>query len=112
MNTVNASTGFAPFQLLQGRRPRILPLLLNSDVSPLRAAFPAEADVARNVLAQVDVDVMEAQDNLLLAKLNQARAADPHWSAEPAFKEGERVLLSTLNRRCEYMQRGDHRVAK
>lgn len=55
---------------------------------------------------------MEAQDNLLLAKLNQALAANQSRGAEITYSIGDRVLLSTLHRRRDYMQRGDHRVAK
>ena len=55
---------------------------------------------------------MEAQDNLLLAKTDQAHHANKHRGAEIIYKVGDKVLLSTFHRWREYMQRGDHRVAK
>lgn len=55
---------------------------------------------------------MEARDNLLLAKTQQARHANAHRGNEIPYKVGDQVLLSPFHRRCSYMQRSDHRVAK
>lgn len=112
MNTVNASTGFAPFQLRMGRRPRVIPPLLNATVDDVRREFPDEATLVADIIRRIDTDVLEAQDNLAIAKLAQARFANASRGEDQVFKEGEEVLLSTLNRRREYTQRGDNRVAK
>ena len=64
MNTVNASTGFSGFQLKTGRSPRvILPLIpLDIDATP-------EQTTAHEIITQVALDVKEAQDNHLAAKI-------------------------------------------
>ncbi|OSD00346.1 hypothetical protein PYCCODRAFT_1342559, partial [Trametes coccinea BRFM310] len=110
MNTVNASTGFSPFQLHIGRNPRMLPPIsraLHENV----ATEPA-GDIADRLISRIDTDVLEARDNLFLAKVAQAQAANRSRSPEHPFSVGDRVLLSTFHRRRDYMQRGDHRVAK
>lgn len=112
MNTVNASTGFAPFQLLQGRRPRLVPPLFDAAVKTVAKEFPKEAALARDVIHRIDKDMLEAQDDLTLAKLEQALHADEHRTADPPLAVGDEVLLSTMHRRREYLQRGDKRVAK
>ncbi|PSR79777.1 hypothetical protein PHLCEN_2v6895 [Hermanssonia centrifuga] len=106
MNTINASTGFTPFQLHCGRQPRIIPPLHTPERSD------ADSSDAAKVIAQLETDVMEAQDNLLLAKSNQAYHADKSRSAEKVYTAGDKVMLSTFHRRRDFMQRGDHRVAK
>ncbi|KAI0748998.1 hypothetical protein BC629DRAFT_1297809 [Irpex lacteus] len=103
MNTVNASTGFAPFQLLQGRRPCLVPPLFNEAVADVRRDLPREADLAKEVLHRINGDILEAQDNLLLAKLEQARHADAHRAHDPPLQVGDEVMLSTLHRRREYL---------
>lgn len=112
MNTVNASTGFAPFQLHLGRRPRVLPPLWNTLTSAAVEKFGDDATRAATLLKQMETDTMEASDNLVLAKLKQAEQANKNRGEERAYSVGDKVLLSTLHRRRDYMQRGDHRVAK
>ena len=112
LNTVNASTGFTPFQLLTGANPRIIPPLFHDDVSAAKAELGDAATAAGDIISRVETDVMEAQDNLLLAKSHQAFAANSRRSDEIIYRVGDRVLLSTFHRRREYMQRGDTRVAK
>ncbi len=90
MNTVNALTGFTPFQLLFGRQPRVIPPL-----TPVDTDTPAETFDAEKFLKRLDADVMEAQDNLLLAKTNQAYHADKSRGAEHIYNVGDKVLLST-----------------
>ena len=111
MSAVNASTGVSRFQLHLGRQPRILPPILDSDVSTHTDASD-DAAIAAELLRRIDTDVLEAQDNLLAAKLAQMTAANRGRCNDPDFKVGELVLLSTFHRRQAYMRRGDNRVAK
>lgn len=109
MNSVNASTGFSPFQLRMGRSPRILPPL---ELPPRDAPDFNASLLGHQLLRQIELDCNEARDNLILAKVSQAIQADHHRAPDPQFKEGEFVMLNTLNRRRDYAQAGDGRVAK
>lgn len=112
MNSVNASTGFSGFQLLHGRRPRVIPPLMEQTVQDLATTDADVAHLAERVICQIDVDTMEAQDNLTLAKTTQAYYANRARGEEIVYNVGDDVLLSTLHRRRDYMQRGDNQVAK
>ncbi|THG97431.1 hypothetical protein EW026_g4575 [Hermanssonia centrifuga] len=108
MNTINASTGFTPFQLHCGRQPRVIPPLFTA-----AGTRPGtDADHTAALLKRLDADVMEAQDNLLLAKSNQAYHADKHRGKEHVYHVGDKAMLSTFHCRRDFMQHGDHRVAK
>ncbi|PSR82057.1 hypothetical protein PHLCEN_2v6127 [Hermanssonia centrifuga] len=87
MSTVNASTGFTPFQLLFGRHPRVIPPLVTVETDT-----PAESFDAAHFLKRLDADVMEAQDNLLLAKTNQAYHADKSRNSEHVYQVGDKVF--------------------
>ena len=106
MNTVNASTGFSPFQLHIGRSPRIIPPLISS------TELAEEESDAHSFLSRLQDDVHEAQDRLLAAKVSQAAAANRHRKSDPRFQVGDLVMLSTKNRRRDYLSGGDKRVAK
>jgi hypothetical protein len=71
MNTVNASPSFSGFQLRMGHSPRIIPL-----VTPPPRDAPDEEKLACKIIDQLALDVAEAQDNLLTAKINQAEQAN------------------------------------
>lgn len=108
MNTINGSTGFSPFQLHLGRSPRMLPSLLPT--TPVLQE--PEHQRAHALLSQLTHDVMEAQDNLLLAKAAQATSVNKTRAPTIALQTGDRVMLATKHRRREYIQKGDKRVAK
>lgn len=55
---------------------------------------------------------MEAQDNLLRAKISQAAQANKDRSLNFPFKIGQRVRLSTKHQRHEYKAKGEKQVAK
>jgi hypothetical protein len=107
MNTVNASTGFSGFQLKTGRSPRLIPPIV-----PLPADASAEQITAHEIITRVELDVKEAQDNLLAAKIRQAYHANEHRAADDKYKIGDQVMLSTENRRRSYKRKGKKRVAK
>lgn len=104
MNTVNASTGFSPFQLHLGRSPKVILSLTTTATTLVTREFGDAASTARNVLRQLDADTLEAQDNLRLAKMQQALQANKHCSAETPYAVDDLVLLSTFHRRRDYMQ--------
>ena len=106
MNTVNASTGFSPFQLRMGRSPRLIPPLVCDRANDL------EDTRASEVIERLASDTMEAKDNLLRAKTDQAISANLHRADDFPFQVGGKVMLSTLHRRHEYKSKGQHRVAK
>ena len=112
MNSEHASMGSVPFQLCLGLCPRIIPLLVNSSADTICSQFGPDSDNAQALLLQIETDTIEAQDNLLLAKTQQALAANAHCRPELAYKVGDHVLLSTFHRHRNYMQHGDHRVTK
>lgn len=116
MNTVNKSTGFTPFQLRFGRSPRILPPFLTAnDHQPGSTTSPntdPSDDAAWQVANRVHFDFLEAQDNLLRAKISQAAQANKTRSLTFPFQVGQRVRLSTENRRREFKTTGERRVAK
>jgi hypothetical protein len=105
MNTVNASTGFSPFQLRLGRSPRIVPALTAppSDAAELKAV---------DLIRLHEVLLFEAQDNLLAAKVDQAFYANRSRGEEVVYSVGDRVLLSTRNRRKELKVGDPSRVTK
>ena len=106
MNTLNASTSFTPFQLHFGRFSRMIPPL-----SRLKDGFKAEV-TADQVIQAIVTYIFEVQDNLLLAKSQQAMYANTSHDLEIAYKVRDCVLLLTFHCQREYMQQGDHRVAK
>jgi hypothetical protein len=93
MNTINKSTGFAPFQLHTGRPPRLIPLIT-----------PATREAAGidtvKLMEPVNLDVAEAKDNLMLAKGFQADQANRRCGPQDIrYTVDDVVMLSASNRR-------------
>ncbi|EDR02067.1 reverse transcriptase-RNase H-integrase [Laccaria bicolor S238N-H82] len=107
MNTVNKSTGFSPFQLRMGRSPRIIPPLV-----PAKSNATVTDIDTWHVIRKLETDVLEAQDNLLKAKISQSTQSNKHRTLKFPFEIGSRVRLSTLHRRNNYKAKGEKRVAK
>ncbi|GAW05905.1 reverse transcriptase-RNase H-integrase [Lentinula edodes] len=108
MNTVNSSIGMSGFQLRSGFSPRLIPPLV-PDLPPRSSEHEFDAHA---FLTNIQVDVLEAQDCLLSAKLDQARAHNRHRRADPVFQLHDRVLLKTKHRKNEYKRKGEKRAAK
>lgn len=94
MNTTNASTGFSLFQLRLGCSPRIIPLL-----SPSPTTTDTDAD---SIIKKIEGYCAEAKDSLLAAKISQSIHTNSSRLQETPFCVGEKVYLSTSNRRREY----------
>jgi hypothetical protein len=109
MNSVNASTGFSPFQLCLGRSPRVIPSIVPEC---LEAITSPEGVQANEILSQIALDVEEAKDNMLQANVFQAHYANQHRGLEPSFTVGDKVMLSMLHRHNEYKKKGEKCVAK
>ncbi|KAG2110912.1 uncharacterized protein F5147DRAFT_526495, partial [Suillus discolor] len=108
MSTINASTGFAPFQLQLGRLPRMLPPL----VPGAATLQDPEEKRARSLLSKLNFDLMEAHDTMIASKAAQANAVNKKRASHLILQEGDRVMLATKHRRREYIQKGDKHVAK
>ena len=107
MNTVNKSTGYTPFQLRLGKSPRVLPPLIPGPPNPSAVHIRA-----REVIERLQTDVADAKDNLMVAKISQSYHANKTRRDDPKYAIGDLVILSTLNRRREYKNSEDKRVAK
>ena len=110
MNMINGSTGFSPFQLRMGHSPWIIPPLTESVT--VEALSDPDATAALALIEKIKRDVIEAQDNLLAAKISQAEFANRHRGDEVVHAVGDCVMLSTEHRRREYLQKHDGCVAK
>jgi hypothetical protein len=109
MNSVNASTGFSNFQLHLGRSPHLIPPIVPSEPpDDLRSA----AVRTEELITQIRTDVMEAQDNLLQAKIFQEQFANTNRGEEFIYQVGDMVMLSTFNRQRKYRKKGEKQAAK
>ena len=98
MNTVNKSTKFTPFQLRFGKSPQwVLPALIEA-----RIGTSTKQMSVRAICEWIAVDVADAWDNLMLAKITQAHSANIHRDEGVVYKAGNLVMLSTINRRRDY----------
>jgi hypothetical protein len=109
MNMVNASTGFSGFQLHLGRSPHVIPPLV---LTKLPTELQDAATTATMIINCLKDDVAQVRDNLMLAKITQARHASASCGPEPHFNVDDLVMLSTANRRHEYKKKGEKRTAK
>jgi hypothetical protein len=107
MNTINASTGYTPFQLHFGKSPRILPPILpdHPDNNPTSTS-------AHSLLQSMVPLEMDARDNLLTAKIRQADQHNRHQRTDFLFRAGQHVVLSTAHRRKEYKAEDARRATK
>lgn len=81
MNMVNASTGYLPFQL----RSAFLPHVLLPLFPPPPTDTPAK-DLALHVLKEIGSNYLDAIDNLIAVKVNQAHHANTHCASKIVYK--------------------------
>ena len=62
--------------------------------------------MAHEIVTCVALDVKEAQDNLLTAKIQQAYHINEHHTPEDVYKVSDLVMLSTKNCHCDYKRKG------
>ena len=67
---------------------------------------------ARELAIRMAPIEMEAQDNLIGAKIDQAAYANEHRSSAFPFRIGDRVVLSTKHRRHDYKSSNHYHAAK
>jgi len=108
MNTINKSMGFSPFQLCMGHSPQVIPPLIERHDRDTTL----EAEHMYELIKRLEQLSMEAQDNLLCAKISQAAQANKYRTLMFPFVVGGRVKLLTLYHRHEYQGSGEKRVAK
>jgi hypothetical protein len=72
----------------------------------------AEEISAANIVAQLECDVLDAQDNLLATKISQAEQSNKDCGPDPDYEIGQNVKLNTKNRRRQYLHAGEGHCAK
>ncbi len=105
MNMINTSMGFSPFQLKSGHSPCLIPPL----VDPVSTDTPFDT---KSFLQHLELDILEASNALATAKINQSHFANCNRLPERVYNIGDRVMLSTANRRKEYCHKGAKRCGK
>ena len=89
-----------------GQSPRLIP--------PITLAIWNQSDKVDviKIVEQIMINVAEAKDNLLLAKVFQADHSNRKQGSEDIYRIDDMVMLSTANRRKEYAQPGSGQSAK
>ena len=63
-------------------------------------------------MEEISTNIADARDNLMLAKITQAFHSNSARGSSVSYKIGNKVMLSTLNRRKDYKSNDVIRVAK
>jgi hypothetical protein len=94
MNSVNASVGFSNFQIRLGRSPHLIPPIVPPNIE---TPTSNDKDIlrAKDLIDNLNIDIAEAKDNLLEAKIFQAHYTNQKRSPEIPFQIGDKVMLST-----------------
>ena len=74
--------------------------------------LPTEEISARTIIQALTYDVLQAQDNLLQAKVLQAFQVNKQCGPEVKYSVGDKVMLTTLHRCNKYKQKDKLRMAK
>lgn len=86
--SVSVTTGYAPFEIVQGRIPAMIHEIVNPESAP-----PAVRDFAQAALEHLQ----EAHDAIIEARVFQATNANKLRRDEPQIAKGDLVYLSTAN---------------
>lgn len=73
---------------------------------------PSEEISARIVIQDLTNDVLQAQDNLLQAKVQQAFQSNKNRGLEVEYKIGDKVMLTMLHRHNDYKCKNQLQVTK
>jgi len=96
-NSVNATTGISPTELLYGTHLQLVP-----HPADTTSTIPAVTDF----LDRISESVQLAKDRHVLAKTRQAIQSNRHRRPEPNYKVGDLVYLDTANLRLRIKQQG------
>ncbi|OCH94194.1 hypothetical protein OBBRIDRAFT_707325, partial [Obba rivulosa] len=109
MNTVHAFTSYSSFELHIGMSPHII--LPITQVAPVTNTDFDSAKAA-SLICSLELAVLDAQDNLLVAKVSQAAAYNAHHVPNLPIVIGDHVLLLTKHYYQDYLQKGDKHTTK
>jgi hypothetical protein len=112
MNAVNASTNYSGFELRFGRSPRLIPTLDEKKILQEDPDLKSAVLDVQKVLERLKTDIEDAKDSLIASKIQQAFHANKKRNPDKNYKVGEKVMLTTLHRRKEYLNGDKDRVAK
>lgn len=84
--------------------PPIIPTSLPAELQP--AGSPGA------ILSKMTNEVADVKDDLLLAKPTQASVVNTTYRLKIQYQVGDKVMLSTFHRYCEYKQKWEVYVGK
>jgi len=96
-NSINATTGKSPTELLYGTHLRLFAHPINTS-----STVPAVTDF----LEKIDESVQLAKDHYVIAKTRQATQANRRRHAELNYQVGDLVYLNTVNLRLRIKPQG------
>ncbi|GAA5972537.1 hypothetical protein JCM11641_001890 [Rhodosporidiobolus odoratus] len=103
-SAVNDSTGYAPFHLVLGFVPSLL---------PLPSSPPSSLPAVESLITERTATISDARDALAAAKVRQAEQANKRRGPEVGFEVGDLVMVDSADRRSRYKTKGgDSRAAK
>jgi hypothetical protein len=86
-SSINASTGFAPFEINYGRVPS-----MGLDILP-----PATYNGITEYAERAREIILEAHDNIISSRIEQSAQANKRRKIDTPYAEGDKVYLSTAN---------------
>ena len=96
-NSINATTGMTPTELLYGTPVRLFPRPINTNSNT-----PAVTEFLERIQESIEI----AKDQHTIAKTKQTTQANKHRREEPKYKVGDPVYLNTKNLRLKVKQKG------